>query len=43
MVARAAAASEHREKCKKLEKPILVGDHEESPPPYLPLYRIQNF
>jgi hypothetical protein len=26
MVARAAAASKYREKCKKPEKPILVGD-----------------
>jgi hypothetical protein len=33
-----AAASKCREKCKKPEKPILVGDPEETPPPYVPLY-----
>jgi hypothetical protein len=43
MVARAAAASKYREKCKKLEKLILVGDPEESPHPYVPLYRLENF
>jgi hypothetical protein len=38
MVARVAAASTCRENCKKLEKPILVGDPEGTPPPYGPLY-----
>jgi hypothetical protein len=40
-----AAASKYREKCKKPEKPILVGDPEESPlpPHYVPLYRLENF
>jgi hypothetical protein len=42
-VARVAAASMYREKCKKPENPILVGDPEESPPPYVPLYRLENF
>jgi hypothetical protein len=30
-----AAASKCREKCKKPEKPILVGDPEETPPPLM--------
>jgi hypothetical protein len=38
MVARVAAASKCREKCKKPEKPILVGEPEETPPPYVQLY-----
>jgi hypothetical protein len=38
MVARVAAASKCREKCKKLEKPILAGDPEETSPPFVPLY-----
>jgi hypothetical protein len=38
MVARVAAVSKCREKCEKPEKPILVGDSEETPPPYMPLY-----
>jgi hypothetical protein len=43
MVARAAAASKYRGKCKKPEKSILVGDPKESPPPYVPLYKLENF
>jgi hypothetical protein len=38
MVARMAAASKCREKCKKPEEPILVGDPKETPFPYVPLY-----
>jgi hypothetical protein len=38
MVARVAGASKFREKCKKPEKPITVGDPEKIPPPYVPLY-----
>jgi hypothetical protein len=43
MVARAATVSKYREICKKPEKPILVGDPKESLPPYVPLYRLENF
>jgi hypothetical protein len=43
MAVRAAAPSKYRKKCKKPEKPILVGDPEESLPPYVPLYRLENF
>jgi hypothetical protein len=43
MVARVAAASKYREKCKNPEKPILVGDPEESLPPFVPLFRLENF
>jgi hypothetical protein len=43
MVARVAAGCKYREKLKKPEKPILVGDPEESSPPYVPLYRLENF
>jgi hypothetical protein len=32
MVARVVAASKYREKCKKHEKPMSVGDPTESPP-----------
>jgi hypothetical protein len=39
MITRAAAASKYRGKCKKPEKLALVGDPEESPPPYVSLYR----
>jgi hypothetical protein len=42
MVARVATASKCREKCKKAEKPILVGESKETPPPYVPLYRISR-
>jgi hypothetical protein len=35
MVARVAATSMCRDKCKKLEKPILVGDPEETLTPYV--------
>jgi hypothetical protein len=38
MVARMAAASKCREKCKKPEKPILAGDSKGTPTPLLPLY-----
>jgi hypothetical protein len=38
MVASMAAASKCREDCKKPEKPTLVGDPGETPPPYVPLY-----
>jgi hypothetical protein len=43
MVARVAAASKYREKCKKPEKPILVEDPKESSPPYVSLHRLENF
>jgi hypothetical protein len=43
MVARAAAPSKYRGKCKKPEKSILVGDPKESLPPYVPLYKLKNF
>jgi hypothetical protein len=43
MVARVTAASKCREKCKKPEKPIIVGDPKESLPPYVPLCRLENF
>jgi hypothetical protein len=35
MVARVAAASKYRGKCKKSENPILVGNSEESSPPLI--------
>jgi hypothetical protein len=38
MVARVAAASKCREKCKKSEKSILAGDPERTLPRYVPLY-----
>jgi hypothetical protein len=38
MVARLAAASKYREKCKKPEKHILAGNPKETSPPYVPLY-----
>jgi hypothetical protein len=38
IVARMAKASKCREKCKKPEKPMLVGDPEETLPPYVALY-----
>jgi hypothetical protein len=37
-VTRKAAASKCREKCKKPEKPILVGDPKRTLAPYVPLY-----
>jgi hypothetical protein len=40
MVARMAAASKCREKCKKPEKPILAGNPKETLPPNMPLYPI---
>jgi hypothetical protein len=44
MVTMVATASKCREKkCKKSEKPILVGEFEESPTPYVSLYRLENF
>jgi hypothetical protein len=43
MIARAAAASKYREKCKKPEKPILVGTPRSSCLLYVPLYRLENF
>jgi hypothetical protein len=43
VVARVAAASKCREKCKKPEKPILVRNPEESLPNYVPLCRFENF
>jgi hypothetical protein len=41
IVARTAASSKYREKCKRPEKPILMGDPEESPHPYVTLYRLK--
>jgi hypothetical protein len=38
MVARVAAASKHREKCKNPEKPILEEDPKEALPLYVPVY-----
>jgi hypothetical protein len=38
MIARVAEASKCREKCKKPEIPILVGDPKKTPPYYVPLY-----
>jgi hypothetical protein len=38
MVAKVAAASKCRKKCKKPEKPPLVRDSKETPYPYVPLY-----
>jgi hypothetical protein len=43
MVARVAAAPKYRIQCKKPEKSILVGNPKESPPPYVPLYRLEHF
>jgi hypothetical protein len=43
MVARAAAAYKCREKCKNPEKPILVGDPEESLPPLCATVQIREF
>jgi hypothetical protein len=43
MVARQAAASKYREKYKKPEKLILVGNPKECPPHYVPLYRLEDF
>jgi hypothetical protein len=42
MVARVAAASKCREKCKKPEKPIFVGIPKETPPSYVPLYPLPS-
>jgi hypothetical protein len=43
MVARVAAASKYREKCKKPEKPILVGGPLESPTPLCATVQIREF
>jgi hypothetical protein len=43
MVSRATAASKYRKKCKKSEKAILMGDPKESPRPYVPQFRLENF
>jgi hypothetical protein len=37
IVARVAAASKYREKCKKPEKPVLAEDPEDTLAPYVPL------
>jgi hypothetical protein len=43
MIARVAAASKCREKCKNSEKPTLVGDPEESLPPFCATIQIRDF
>jgi hypothetical protein len=43
MVARVAATSKFREKCKNPEKPILVGDAEESLPLFCATVQIRKF
>jgi hypothetical protein len=43
MIATEAAAFKYKGKCKKPEKPILVEGSKESLPPYVPLYRLENF
>jgi hypothetical protein len=43
MVARSAAASEYRGKCKMPEKPILVGDPKESLSPLSATVQIREF
>jgi hypothetical protein len=42
MVAKAAAASKYREKCKKPKKSILTVNPEESLPRHVPLFRLEN-
>jgi hypothetical protein len=43
MVAREAAASKHREKCKKQKTPILMADPEKSPPSLCATVQIREF
>jgi hypothetical protein len=43
MISRAAAASKYSEKCKRPEKPMLVGEPKESLPPLCATVQIREF